>query len=221
MATLSPPPPAHDRRPSNGPAIVLALLLGLIAGAVILVFCLRQATHGAWNELATRLTGRSLNIDTSQPTVVARIQSLQRLDTVSYTMDKVVEGDREGRVLPEFLTGDKILLVVHGHAIAGVDLARLASDDLAIREHTVYVHLPAPEIFTVALDNEKTRVYSRTTGILVPVDPNLESEVRAKAEQDLRASALAAGILATAHGNACTTLRTLLLGLGFAQVQCD
>jgi Protein of unknown function (DUF4230) len=220
MASLS-PPPAHDRPRSEAPAILLALLLGLIAGAAILVFCLRAATHGAWNQLATRLTGRSLNFDTSQPTVVARIQSLERLDTVSYTMDKVVEGDREGRVLPEFLTGDKILLVAHGHAMAGVDLAKLTSGDLTISEHTVRVHLPAPEIFTVALDDEKTRVYSRTTGILVPVDPNLESEVRAKAEQDLRASALAAGILPTAHRNACSTLRTLLLGLGFAQVQCD
>jgi hypothetical protein len=220
MATLS-PPPAHDRQPSKVPAILLALFLGLIAGGAILVLGLREATHGAWNDLATRLTGRSLHFDISQPTVVARIQSLQRLDTVSYTMDKVVEGDRQGRVLPEFLTGDKILLMVHGHAIAGVDLARLARRDLAINDHTVRVHLPAPEIFTVALDNEKTRVYSRTTGILVPVDPDLESEVRAKAEQDLRASALAAGILATAHQNACFTLRTLLLGLGFAQVQCD
>jgi Protein of unknown function (DUF4230) len=220
MATLS-PPPAHHRQSSKVPAILLALFLGLLAGAAILVFCLREATHGAWNELATRLTGRSLHIDTSQPTVVARIQSLERLDTVSYTMDKIVEGDREGRVLPEFLTGDKILLVAHGHAIAGVDLARLTTGDLTISGNTVRVHLPAPEIFTVALDNEKTRVYSRTTGILVPVDPDLESEVRAKAEQDLRASALAAGILTTAHQNACSTLHTLLLGLGFAQVQCD
>jgi Protein of unknown function (DUF4230) len=220
MVSLS-PPPLDDRRRSKAPAIALALFIGLVAGAAILVFFLRQATQGAWNELATRLTGRTAHIDTSAPTIVARIQSLQRLDTVSYSMDKVIEGDREGRVLPEFLTGDKILLVVHGHAIAGVDLAQLTSGDLAIREHTVHVRLPAAQLFTVALDNEKTRVYSRTTGILVPVDPNLESEVRAKAEQDLRASALAAGILATAHRNACSTLRTLLLGLGFAQVQCD
>ncbi len=62
---------------------------------------------------------------------------------------------------------------------------------------------------------------SRETGILVPVDPNLESEVRAKAEQDLRQSALNAGILSTAHQNTCTALRSLLLGLGFQQVDCD
>ncbi len=220
MATVS-PPPVHDRPRSKAPAVLLGLLLGLIVGAAALVFFLREATEGAWNEAATRLTGRTLRIDTSQPTVVARIQRLERLETVSYTMDKVVEGDREGRVLPEFLTGDRILLIAHGHAIAGVDLAQLRPRDLQISGGVVHVHLPPAQIFTVALDNEKTRVYSRETGILVPVDPNLESEVRAKAEQDLRQSALDAGILSTAHQNTCTALRSLLLGLGFEQVNCD
>ncbi len=220
MATLS-PPPAHERPRSKAPAILLALLLGLIVGAAVFVFFVRQATQGAWNDVATRLTGRPLHIDTSQPTVVARIQRLARLESVSYTMDKVVEGDREGRVLPEFLTGDKILLIAHGHAIAGVDLTQLRPRDLQIDHGAVHVHLPPAQIFTVALDDEKTRVYSRETGILVPVDPNLESEVRAKAEQDLRQSALNAGILSTAHQNTCTALRSFLLGLGFQQVECN
>jgi Protein of unknown function (DUF4230) len=206
---------------SRAPAIVLALLLGSIGGAAALLFFVRQATVGEWNDVATRLTGRPLRIDTSQPTVVARIQRLQRLETVSYTMDKVVEGDREGRILPEFLTGDKLLLIAHGYAIAGVDLGQLRPGDLVITGHAVRLRLPEAQIFTVALDNEKTRVYSRETGLLVPVDPNLESEVRAKAEQDLRQSALTAGILKTAHDNTCTTLKSLLLGLGFVQVQCD
>ena len=38
-------------------------------------------------------------------------------------MDKMVSGDREGRILPAFLTGDRILLEVHGEAVAGVDSA--------------------------------------------------------------------------------------------------
>lgn len=220
MAAVS-SPPAHERRRSTAPALLLAVLLGLAAGAACLLLFLREATHGAWNEVATRLTGRTLRIDTSQPTVVARIQRLERLDTVAYTMDKIVEGDREGRVLPEFLTGDKLLLIAHGNAYAGVDLGQLRPEDLRISGRTVLVHLPPAQIFTVALDSQKTRVYSRETGILVPVDPALESEVRAKAEENLRQSALAAGILATAQKNTCTTLHTLLLGLGFEQVSCD
>ena len=54
--------------------------------------------------------------------------------------------------------------------------------------------------------------------LLVPADPNLESEVREKAEADLRQSALSSGILTTAEGNARATLTTMLHSLGFQQI---
>jgi len=132
----------------------------------------------------------------------------------------MVSGDRENRILPSFLTGDKILLEVHGEAIAGVDLGLLGSSDLWLNGKSVHVHLPPAQIFTVALDDQKTHVYSRTTGILVPVDASLEGEVREQAVADLRQSALQAGILSKAQQNACSTVTKLLLGLGFQQVQC-
>jgi Protein of unknown function (DUF4230) len=220
MATLS-PPPVQDRRRFRLVRWLVALLCSFIIGAAALVLFVRQATEGMWNDVATTLTGRTGRVDTSQPTVVSRIQRLQRLETVTYTMDKIVEGEREGRVMPPILTGDKLLLVAHGQAIAGVDLSQLPNRDVQVNGRGVHLQLPKAQIFTVALDNEKSRVYSRETGLFVPVDPNLESEVRAKAEEDLRQSALTAGILNTAHQNACGTLRTLLLNLGFEQVQCD
>ena len=77
---------------------------------------------------------------------------------------------------------------------------------------------PLPNLLSVSLDNSKTRVFSRTTGLLVPTDPNLESEVREKAEGGLRQSALDSGILTTAEGNARATLTTMLHSLGFQQI---
>ena len=50
-------------------------------------------------------------------------------------------------------------------------------------------------------------------------DPNLETDTRAKAEQQLQASALSDGILDTASKNARATVTTLLYGLGFKQVE--
>ena len=52
-------------------------------------------------------------------------------------MDKVVEGDRSSSVLPDFLVGDKLLLLVHGEANAGVDLTELKPSDVAVRGKTV------------------------------------------------------------------------------------
>lgn len=204
----------QERRRSCFPSLFLGILLGILSFAVFA----REAKTGAWDRLAAIITGRSLSIDTSLPTVVNKIQRLQRLETVSYSLDKIVEGNRQSSVLPDFLVGDQLLLVVHGESIAGIDLSQLKTSDVQIHGRDIQVHLPAPQIFVTSLDNAKTRVYSRTTGLLVPEDPNLESEVRAEAQQQIQAAALADGILKTASKNASAAVTTLLLGLGFEHV---
>lgn len=201
--------------------VLLAVFLGLLVGVGAFAIFLHEATFGIWDKVATKVTGRALVFNVSQPTVVDRIQRLERLETVTYTMDKVVEGDRTSEILPDFLVGDKLLLSVHGQALAGVDLSQLKSSDVTVNGRAIHVHLPPAQIFVAALDNGKTRVYSRSTGIFVQADPELESNVRARAEQELHDSAVTAGILDTARKNAASTLTTLLLSLGFEQVQVD
>jgi hypothetical protein len=209
------------RRARVLPAVLAAIFAGLLFGLVALTVFLHAAKVGIWDHLASLVSARTTRIDTSQPTVVMQIRRLSRLESVAFSMDKMVSGDREGRLLPAFLTGDKILLEVHGEADAGVDLGQLAPSDVQVTGHAVHVHLPPAQIFTVALDDQKTHVYQRQTGLLVPADPALEGEVREHAVENLRQSALAAGILTTAHNNACATVTKLLLGLNFENVQCD
>jgi hypothetical protein len=201
--------------------LLAGTLGGFLLGAALLIGFLHAAKRGVWDRVATVLSARTLRIDTAQPTVVMEIRRLARLETVAYAMDKMVSGDRENRVLPAFLTGDRILLEVHGEAIAGVDLGQLTPQEVRVSGRSVQVHLPPAQLFTVALDDEKTHVYQRTTGLLVPVDPSLEGEVREQAVENLRQSALTAGILDKAHANACATVTKLLLGLGFEQAQCE
>jgi hypothetical protein len=203
------------------PAVILSIVAGVLAGILALTIFLHAATVGVWDRLASVISDRTTRIDTAQPTVVMQIRRLARLESVSYSMDKMVSGDREGRVLPPILTGDRILLEVHGEAVAGVDLNELPSSGVELSHRTVRVHLPPAQIFTVALDHNRTHVYERRTGLFVPVDPSLEGEVRAQAVENLRQSALAANILTTAKQNACGTVTKLLLGLGFTEVACD
>jgi hypothetical protein len=195
---------------------VLALLLGAAGFAVFV----RHATTGRLDRIATMITGRTTTFDTSTPVVVGAIQRLSRLETVVYSLDTVVEGDRSLAILPDALGGDRILLIVHGESIAGVDLAQLKPEDVSIDAGTrsIHVTLPAPQIFVTTLDNQHTRVYARTTGLLVPVDQNLETETRAKAQGQLQQAALADGILDTARKNAEATVTTLLYSLGFKDV---
>jgi hypothetical protein len=64
-------------------------------------------------------------------------------------------------------------------------------------------------------------VYARTTGLLVQADQNLESDTRAKAQQQLQQAALADGILDAARKNARATVTALLYSLGFQRVDVN
>jgi hypothetical protein len=209
----------YDRRSSG---TFLAFLLALILGAAALAVFLRNATTGPLGRIATLITGRSTSFDTSVPTVVEKIQRLSRLESVVYSLDTVVEGNKSSPMFPDLLTGDRLLLVVHGQSIAGVDLSKLKPEDVRITElpagRSIKMSLPASEMFVTTIDNAHTRVYARSTGLLVPVDQNLESETRAKAQQQLEKAALADGILDTARKNARATVTTLLYSFGFTQV---
>ncbi len=207
---------------SGSAGTLLAVLLSLILGAVALAVFLRHATTGIMARVATAITGRTTTFDTSVPAVVQKIQRLNRLETVVYSIDTVVEGSKSSPVLPDLLAGDRILLVVHGQSIAGIDLSQLKPEDVRITNkdgaQSIHVTLPPSQLFLTTLDNQHTRVYVRSTGLLVPADPNLETDTRAKAEQQLQASALSDGILDTASKNARATVTTLLYSLGFNEV---
>ena len=157
-------------------------------------------------------------IDLSRPTVVQQIQQLQRLETVVYSMEKIVTGSQESRFLPRLLAGDRLLLIVHGDVTAGVDLAALDPSHVTINGTSVDLTLPEPMIFATRVDNSRTRVYARETGLFSSPDPELESETRREAERQLTQAALDGGILKTAAANARATLTSLLQGLGFETV---
>ena len=207
------------QEPVSSTSWMLGLLFGVLSAVVVLVLGLCAFSEIGMHELGLLFGGARTHISVDQPTVVRQVRALQRLETVSYTADKVISAERENPVLPNFLAGDRLLLVAHGEVIAGMDLAKLHPDDVEVRGSSVSVHLPHSEIFTTRLDNERTRVYSRDTGLFASPDPNLEGNVRAEAERQIRDAAMDDRILITAEANARQTVNSLLLSLGFAHVR--
>ena len=208
------PPNIERQRPP-----VRGILLGAAIALAVVGLAVWLWTGMGLLQLIGLFRGGTTVINVNQPTVVRQIQQLQRLETVSYTMDKIMSGERNNAYLPKFLAGDRLLLVVHGDVIAGVDLAKVQPADVSVRGRTISLQIPAAEIFTTRIDNGRTRVYSRDTGLFSTPDPNLESEVREEAERQLQQAALQDGVLKTADQNARTTLSRMLTGLGFEQVE--
>ncbi|MGH9556916.1 MAG: DUF4230 domain-containing protein [Terriglobales bacterium] len=216
--------PEEDKtRSERMPPWVVGWGAGLLGGIAIAILSLVLLFWLAPGTRITDLLGAVLGdsptrVELDQPTVVRQVQQLRRLETVIYRMDKVVAGGRDHPYLPPVLAGEKLLLMVHGEVVAGVDLGRIGPDDVRITGNTVEIKLPPPEIFSARLDSARTRVYSRDTGLFSRTDPNLETLVRREAERDLRDAAMKDGILKAAGRNAATTLVSLLRGLGFENV---
>jgi hypothetical protein len=209
---------SYGRQRGSGIGVVLALLLG----AAALGFFVHQARSGIAGRLAAIITGRPLTI-ISAPDVVEKVQKLNRLETVVYSLDTVVEGSESNPILPDVLAGDKLLMIVHGQTIAGVDLSQLKPDSVQITEspgnRSITLTLPPSSVFLTTLDENKSRVYQRDTGLFVSADPNLETQVRARAQSQLQDAALSDGILDAASKNARATITAMLEGLGFQHVE--
>jgi hypothetical protein len=150
-------------------------------------------------------------------TIIYQVRTLARLETIQYTVEKVITAET-GQGVFGLLFGDRLLFVAHGYVIAGIDMKKLLPDDLRVEDGILYVELPPAEIFMSTLDNEKSYVYDRETGILTQGDVNLETLARQAAEDEIREAALEDGILEQAQANAEAYLYRLLRSLGFLDV---
>jgi hypothetical protein len=196
-------------------AIVLTPLLALIVAAVITLGGALQA----WHTVQNLFTGR-LVLRTEQPAVITQVRQLNRLETVSFTIEKVIEGGQDqGNPLLNDLLGDRLLFIAHGNVIAGVDFSQLQPDDVVTQaDGSVSLRLPPAQILSHALDSGQSRVYDRRVGLLTKGDPNLESQVRAEADQEIVTAACQGGILTQADANAQTQVRALLESMGVKQM---
>jgi len=210
------------------------ILIGVIASLMLLGFGLyiaittmvQQATREVItpvpqnNNLQTRVAQVLNTTPTVLPdpiTVIHEIRTLARLETIQYTLEKVITVE-EGQGDLAFLFGDKLLFVGHGRVIAGVDLSRMRPEDMWVKDNALYVRLPDAEIFVAALDNEKSYVYNRDTGLLTKGDINLETTARAAAEKEILNAAVEDGILDQARHNAESYMSRMLRGLGYQEV---
>lgn len=147
-------------------------------------------------------------------TIIQDVRALARLETIQYSVEKVITAEI-GQGAFGFLFGDKILFVAHGTVIAGIDLEKIGPADLKMINGVLNVHLPDPEIFNASLDNDRSYVFNRETGLLSKGDQNLESNAREAAENEIRKAAMEDGILTKARQNAESYLSRFFAALGY------
>jgi hypothetical protein len=177
---------------------------------------LQQANHEMGTQVAN-LLHPTPTIIPDPVTIINEVQSLARLETIRYSVEKVVTAEVNQGVLGP-LFGDRLLFVAHGYVIAGIDMSKIKPEDLWLEGEVLNVRLPVAEVLVATLDNDKSYVYDRETGLFTHGDPTLETQVRQVAEQEILKAATAEGILDQATTNAQTYLRWFFETLGYKQI---
>lgn len=208
----------------NNNLVLLLLLVVIIVGAYFLVQTVQQTVNTPINQVNSVLQTQQANMSNllnPTPTIIPdpvtyinEVRALARLETIQYSIEKVVTGIQPG-VLPFELSEDKILFVAHGTVIAGIDMAKLQPEDMRFENGVLRVNLPDAEIFIATLDNGKSYVYQRDTGVFAQPDVNLETQVRQEAERQILNAALEDGILQQAQTNAEAYLFKFFAALGY------
>jgi len=204
--------------------VISILILVALTWAAFTVFTNMQKTTAnalapvsALSTQASQILNPTPTVMPDPITIIHEVRSLARLETIHYSVEKVITAET-GQGNWGFLVGDRLLFVAHGDVIAGIDLAKLEPEDLEAKDGVLYVRLPEAEIFIATLDNDKSYVYDRDTGLFAQNEKDLETAARQIAEEEILKAALEDGILDQAQIYAENYLIRLLRDLGFTDV---
>ena len=211
----------------NNSLLSLLIIGVVVVAAYFIVQTVRESAQAATapfqqvNQANQALQTQVSNLLNPTPTIIPdpatyinEVRALARLETIQYSIEKVVTGET-GQGTFGFIMGDKLLFVGHGTVIAGIDMSKLQPEDMRYENGVLTVKLPPAEVFIATLDNEKSYVYDRETGILAKPDVNLETMVRQRAEEEILKAAIEDGILDQAQINAESYLFKFFAALGF------
>jgi hypothetical protein len=207
--------------------VITGLLIAAAVGGIILIRSVLNTTASALEPLqkgSSRIETQVAGLLHPTPTIlpdpvsiIHEVRTLARLETIQYSVEKVITAEiRQDIFRPLF--GDRLLFVAHGTVIAGVDLEKMDATDLIVDRGVLQVCLPQAEVFVSNLDNDKSYVYDRQTGVLTRGDVNLETLARKAAEEEILKTAVNDGILSQANQNAQNYLTRLLMNLGYSDV---
>jgi hypothetical protein len=194
---------------------VALLGIGLIAIALVLIF---KGNNGG---TPTPIANTDVPSPSSTPTVtIFGIRSTLELATVEYLVVAEVQNERVPDDIRSWLgVKEEILMLVYGNVKAGFDLSKLTEDDLLTDGTQVQLVLPAPEILSLSIDNERSHVVYYDKSLIVGHDVELEGDTRRIADEAISKQAIEIGILDNAADYGQLYFENYLRSLGFTDVQ--
>ena len=117
----------------------------------------------------------------------------------------------------------KVLIIVHGTVIAGIDLSKLRPEDVTVSPDgkQVKVKLPEVEILSRYLDEGATQLYDHQTGLFTQPDSSLVIEAQQMGMSRVMQAACEGGIMKRATDDGQKALSEFLRAVGFEVIEFE
>jgi Protein of unknown function (DUF4230) len=196
----------------------LTRCLLLVAGIVVIVFlCQRMKLLPSFGDI---FLPKPVIIDNT-PILVKEINSLSQLITITAYSEIVVDSVKSftvpilpGVSAPIHLLDDELVLVGKGKILVGVDLAKITTKDVYVKDDSVSITLPKAEILQVITNPSDFETFNETGNW---ADAEVTA-VKIKLRNKMIAAAMQQNILPKATGIAIVMMENFLRSAGFKKV---
>jgi hypothetical protein len=165
--------------------------------------------------------------DRRQPSLLRSLESLSEYRAATGNYQQPVDIERDVKLLPSFLAGERVLLLAAGSVDAVVDFNDLGPRSVQVSEdrRAVTVTLPAPHLSEARVDLKRSRVLDTKRGLINRVgelfddDDDEQRELLLVAERRIAVAAKEnPGLLTLGARNTRTMLTGMLTALGFEDI---
>ena len=166
--------------------------------------------------------------DRSNPALLQSLQRLSEYRAARANLQQIVDVEKDAKLIPSFVKGERIVMVAAGQVDAHVDFRRVGPRSLQVSEdrREVVITLPAAQLSPARLDLARTRVVEHDRGMLDKAGDLLgdggadeERRLLLLAQRKLDTAAIAdRDLLPAAERNTRAMLERLARGLGFERV---
>jgi len=191
--------------------VVLLAILALL-GAALAITILRGCAPDRAGQAATPVPTVTLTIQGLSP--LAELATVKYLTVAEVRNERIPEDFRKVLGIKE-----ELLMLVYADVKAGFDLQKLREQDLQVDGQQVRLVLPAPEILSITLNQDRTHVVYYRDSLLMDSGIDLVQEAYGVADEAVRKEAERAGILDQAAAFGQAYFENYLRQLGFTDVQ--
>lgn len=153
--------------------------------------------------------------------IVGKIKSANQLATTEFTIDKVVFGSREKRLLG-LVKLNEARFLAYSQAIikTGIDLNKLRPDDILIDGKMIQLELPAVEVLNFSYPAERFRMDKEISDNAFLNKLSIEDYEYffREAELDIRQNLQYLGLVETTEEKTIALMQKMLIMLGYSEI---